>query len=115
MLIHSNPKYTINDIASELGFAHTSVLKIVKDMVKEGYLISTPDKNDGRRKLLSLTKTGIAEHKKNTKLKEAIEIVNKELLENSNLLMAITKVEAKFEEATFYQRINKILVKNKAL
>jgi len=109
MLIQNNPGYTINDIATELGFAHTSVLKIVKDMTKKNYLVSKPDKNDGRRKILSLTKKGIEEHKKNTRLKECIEAANKELLKNSGLLKAISKVEAKFEEASFYERINRIV------
>ena len=105
MLIQNNPGYTINDVATELGFAHTSVLKIVKDITKEGYLISTQDKNDGRRKILSLTKKGIDEHKRNSKLKELIEEVNKDLLEDSGLLEAIALVESKFKKASFYERL----------
>ena len=107
MLIENNPGYTINDVASELGFAHTSVLKIVKDMTKEKYLISTPDKNDRRRKILSLTENAIKIHKKNTKFRMCLEKVNREILEDTGLLEAIEKVEAKFEDASFYERLNK--------
>ena len=74
-------------------------------MTKEGYLDSTPDKNDARRKILSLPRKGIIEHKRNTALKALIESVNRDLLRDSGLLEAITLVEAKFDEASFYDRL----------
>lgn len=106
MLIKQQPGCTINDIAKELGFAHTSVLKIVKDMQAEKYLLIKKDKNDARRKLIFLTKKGIKEHQKYDEMKSWIESINKDILQDTGLMEAMEKVEAKFEEASYYKRLN---------
>ncbi len=111
MLMQEKPDSSVNDIANELGFAHTSVLKIIKDMSAAGYIKSKRDKKDSRRRMLSLTKGGLAQHKNNYFLMKSIEKVNKEVLKDTGLLKALKKVEKKLEESPFDERLKLAMAK----
>lgn len=49
---------SVTAIAAEIGHSHVSVSQIVKEMVKKGYVTEKRDRNDGRKTLISLSKTG---------------------------------------------------------
>src|SRR5262245_60772758 len=46
---------TIAEIASELGFAHTSVLQLVNEMEEEGLLRSMDHERDARKRVVART------------------------------------------------------------
>jgi DNA-binding MarR family transcriptional regulator/GNAT superfamily N-acetyltransferase len=49
---------SITVIANIIGHSHPSVSKIVREMAKEGIVIETSDKDDGRKNIIQLTKKG---------------------------------------------------------
>ncbi len=49
---------SVTEIAAEIGHTHVSVSQILKEMVKKGYVVEKRDRNDGRKTLISLSKTG---------------------------------------------------------
>lgn len=55
-LSHSDNPMTITTISQELGYAHPSVVNIIKEMKKNNLIIEQKDKNDGRKTILSLSK-----------------------------------------------------------
>jgi len=49
---------TITAIADEIGHSHPSVIKIIREMSRQGLVLEKNDKNDGRRNIVSLSKKG---------------------------------------------------------
>ncbi len=49
---------SITAIANEIGHSHPSVCKIVREMSKADLVFEKPDKNDGRKNIISLTAKG---------------------------------------------------------
>jgi len=56
----SQGKFTITEIAQQIGHSHPSVSKIVTEMAKAGLIIEKKDKQDGRKNVVSLSKKGVA-------------------------------------------------------
>lgn len=55
MLLQKNEKVSISYIAEHLGYAHPSVVVIVKKMAEKGYLKTENDKVDKRKQIITLT------------------------------------------------------------
>ena len=51
-------KKSITAIANDIGHSHPSVSKIVREMLNAGIAEEKPDKNDGRKNIISLTHKG---------------------------------------------------------
>lgn len=50
---------SITSIANEIGHSHPSVIKIVREMSKEGLILEQKDKYDGRKNNIILTQKGV--------------------------------------------------------
>ncbi len=57
-LIKAEGQLSITEIANSLGVTHPSVNMTVNELEKKGLVVSAADKNDGRRRLISLTAKG---------------------------------------------------------
>lgn len=106
-LSHSENTMTVSTIAQELGYAHPSVINIIKEMKKDDLIIEQKDKNDGRKTILSLSK----------KAKEMVYIIDEyyidvrkaidKMLENTthNLWLAIEEFENLLDENSIELRV----------
>ncbi|MEO6548637.1 MAG: bifunctional helix-turn-helix transcriptional regulator/GNAT family N-acetyltransferase [Ferruginibacter sp.] len=114
VLSHGEEK-TITGIATEIGHSHPSVSKIVSEMIKSGLITEKKDGADGRRNMVSLTRSGISYAEKiqdqYTDLEHAIDAVNSQathdlwkaieewefLLEQKSLLLRVTEEKKRRE------------------
>lgn len=103
---------SVVELANELGYAHPSVIAIVKELQSEKLVKSSGHKEDGRKRLLSLTPKAIEMVSKMEPLWEKMIKVNNGIINNkNNLLRAIEEVEAQLEKESFYNRMQKLLKK----
>lgn len=94
------------ELATELGYAHPSVIALVKELQAAKLVKSVADKTDGRKRLLSLTP------KANEMLGQMKPVWDKlhnaagKLVDNKhNLLKAIEEVERLLLQQSFYERV----------
>lgn len=57
-VLSTKSESTITEIAAKIGHSHPSVSQIVKEMVKGGIAKEKKDKADGRKNVITLSKTG---------------------------------------------------------
>lgn len=57
-ILSHNKEKPITEIANDIGQSHPSVIKIVREMIKQGYVITKNDKSDGRKNIVSLSSEG---------------------------------------------------------
>jgi DNA-binding MarR family transcriptional regulator len=93
------------ELTGELGYAHPSVIALVKEMEKQKLVRSIPSKTDGRKRMLELTPKAIEWQKKMQPLWDRMRLVAARIYNNgSSLLKAIMDVEAALNECSFYDR-----------
>ena len=104
--LKDKPRLSVTELAAELGLTHPGVIKISNQMAKKGLLKSTRDKDDDRRRLLSLTPKGKSLVKKFRLVWESIAAVAADLLDSTecNLLEALDQIEAELDKSEFYVR-----------
>ena len=54
-LLHQQGAQAVTEAAEQLGVSHPAISKIARNMLNEGWISKTPDPNDERRQLLTLT------------------------------------------------------------
>lgn len=97
---------SVVDLATEVGIAHPSVIQLVKELEAKKMVKSAPDKNDGRKRLLSLTPTAVTLVKKMQPVWKKIEAGAAELVQKETKLMkAIEEAEVELKKENFYQRV----------
>lgn len=108
LLEDDNPQ-TVTEIASKIGHSHVSVVKIVKELSLEGYLIESKDKKDARKTNIKLSKKGKDALKGLEYQHEDVTIAMKKMLEKTehNLWLAIDEFEALLDEESTYPRVVK--------
>ncbi len=60
MLLQEHKELSIAEIAEKLGYAHPTVVVMLKKMTAKEYIIAKTDKTDKRKQLISLTNKSIA-------------------------------------------------------
>ena len=96
---------SVMELTEELGYAHPSVIALVKEMEKQKLIRSAPSKIDRRRRMLELTPKAMEWQKKMQPLWERMRQVAAQIYNNgSSLLEAIINVEAALNECSFYDR-----------
>ncbi|MEL6484872.1 MAG: MarR family transcriptional regulator, partial [Bacteroidota bacterium] len=55
LLLLKDQELPVTAIANSLGFSHAAIIKITQSMKEKGFISSTPDAQDGRKQILSLT------------------------------------------------------------
>lgn len=106
-LSHADNPMTITTIAQELGYAHPSVISIVKEMKKNDLIVEEKDKNDGRKIILTLS----------TKARKMADIVDEQCIDvksaidkmlektTHDLWVAIEEFEKLLDEESIEQRV----------
>jgi N-acetylglutamate synthase-like GNAT family acetyltransferase/DNA-binding MarR family transcriptional regulator len=106
-VLSSGERKTVTAIAEEIGHSHPSVSKIVREMSKNGIVLESSDKTDGRKNVISLSKKGIELSKK---IKYQYEDVNSAIEEiffqtKNDLWKAIEEWEFLLNEKKLYRRV----------
>ncbi len=97
----------LTTVAIDLGLTHPAVNQVAGDLTKKGLLESTRDKEDERRRLLSLTEKG----KKTVQILEPVWVeiaqATKELINESgcDLLSALAKMEQSLNDRPMHDRL----------
>ncbi|MCW5923026.1 MAG: MarR family transcriptional regulator [Saprospiraceae bacterium] len=92
----------ILDLATEIGYAHPSVIALVREMEQKKWIRSLKDKTDSRRRLLSLSPLALDLVAKMEPAWSVIEAALEEICEGATpLLKAISEVEARLEQERF--------------
>ncbi len=103
---------SIVELANELGYAHPSVIMLVKELQNKRLLRSSSHKSDGRKRIITLTPKAKTMVKKMRPLWKKMVKVNDRLTNNKNsLIKAIEEAEAQLEKESFYDRMQKLLKK----
>jgi len=106
-LLEDKEVKTVTQIANEIGHSHVSVVKIVKEMSKAGFLIEQKDEFDKRKTNIRLSELG-KEKVKNLKYQhQDVTVAIEKMLDNTthNLWLAIDEFEKLLDEKSTYPRV----------
>lgn len=114
-LLSQKSPLSVTEIADRLQFTHPAVNQIAGQMERGGLLASTRDRNDDRRRLLSLTKQGKQTVKQLQPLWDVIRGCTAELLNSldGNFLGAVQQIEVSLNEKDMYARVTEQLYPEK--
>jgi DNA-binding MarR family transcriptional regulator/predicted N-acetyltransferase YhbS len=106
-LLDSEGKLAIGEIAKRLGITHPAVNLTVNELEKKGYVSSTADKNDGRKRLIVLNSKGKKLALQLAPIWDEIRAAADDLINDAggNFLSEIEKMESKFATKTVKQRM----------
>jgi DNA-binding MarR family transcriptional regulator/N-acetylglutamate synthase-like GNAT family acetyltransferase len=103
----------ITEIASRIGFAHPSVIAIVKELEKKGLISSAKHRSDERKRMIALTAKGRALAVRMDDIwkdiREGIEQTIKS--HKNNLLFALEETENSFNDISFFDRVQSVTKK----
>ena len=106
-LLHSEGKSSIGEIATKLGITHPAVNLTVNELEKKGLVVSTPDKKDGRKRIVSLSAKGKKLAADLEPLWEEIRSAVDDLISDAggNFLKEIESIETKFALKSVKERM----------
>lgn len=104
-LLKARGSLTVTEIADYIGMAHPSVITIVNKMIVAGYLNSTKDEEDSRKRVLDLSDKALTKLPEYEKIWEKGEKVMAELLAENNTLEVIASLEEKLFTKGFKERM----------
>jgi DNA-binding MarR family transcriptional regulator len=108
---------SVTAIADALGLTHPAVNQIATQMARRGLLTSRKDKDDERRRLLSLTPKGRQTVKKLQPLWSVVDECTRQLIKvtGHDLLADIAAVEKALDSRDMYDRTMRSLRKQQSL
>jgi DNA-binding MarR family transcriptional regulator len=114
-VLYKKQPVSVVELATELSYAHPSIIQLIKELENEKLVRSTLDKTDGRKRLLSLTAKGQELAKRISRFSSDFEKVLNELLKNEHhLLHALEAVEQKLNQESFAKRVKKAIAKKES-
>jgi DNA-binding MarR family transcriptional regulator/predicted GNAT family acetyltransferase len=107
-LLSRKSPMAVTEVAEAVGLTHPAVNQTATQMSRHGLLLSRKDKNDERRRLLSLSKKGQQTVATLAPLWKIIQECTDELLVESGIdfLDAIVKIEKQLEKKNVYERVS---------
>lgn len=109
-ILHKKKSISVVELASELSYAHPTIIDILKELENEKLVKSVTDRIDNRRRLLSLTAKGDRIVQQILPLTRIFKQAADELIDNTHhLLKAVEEVEEKLMQETFFQKVGKIV------
>jgi DNA-binding MarR family transcriptional regulator len=100
---------SVIELADELGYAHPSVISLVKEMEDKKLVKSVASKTDGRKRMLSLTPRAVVMKNEMQPLWDDMRKVVKRIIDTKHsLLKAIEETETLLKKRSFYERYKKI-------
>lgn len=99
----------ILDLANEIGYAHPSVIALVREMEQKKWIRSVKDKSDSRRRLLSLSPLALELVAQMEPVWAVIKAALEEICEGETpLLRAIEEVERRLAQESFSDTARRI-------
>lgn len=107
--LHFRSSLSVVELAAEIGYSHPATISLLKELEKEKIIRSKKDKQDERKRLVSLTEKG----KKLLEQMQPVWGVMIAALEDltagpGNIMNAIAEIEDKLEELSFFERAKSI-------
>lgn len=116
MILQKKERVSISYIAEHLGYAHPSVVVIVKKMAKRGYLNSEQDILDKRKQIISLTVKGKELIPQLQILWDSCEkAIFKMLQEDLGIITYLDKIDSELQETSFHNRFKQEYLKSKTI
>lgn len=106
-LLKDNPSLTVTEIASHIGISQPAVTQILNSMIKKNLVKIVKDKNDTRKKIITISKKGEAMLPQLLPLWKDFELGVGEIFTKSgvNILEILDKVEDEMNEKSIFERV----------
>ncbi len=114
LLLHDGSQ-SIMDLAEKLGYAHPSIIQLVKEMEVKGWILSSRDKSDKRKRVLSLSNKAKQMAPQMTRVWDDIAKALYDLLAayDTNFLTKIEQIENALHDEPLAQRVAAVTSKRK--
>lgn len=98
---------SITEIADSLQLSHPAIIQLVQELTQKKLVKATADKNDGRKRMVSLTLTGKKTLQQIEPVLTSIREENKKWMEeaSADILKVLTELEQALDEQNMYQRV----------
>lgn len=97
----------VTEIAAALRISHVSVSQATTSLERAGYIVSTPDSHDGRRRLLGLSTAGQTLVEKLRPLWSTLDAVAEQLnSETGNVVGMLDKLDDALASRSLAERVN---------
>jgi DNA-binding MarR family transcriptional regulator len=108
-----NTEVGIMEIAENLKISHPAVIQLAKELEKSGLIVSKKSKLDARKRLLKLSKKGLAILPELQKIWSEIKQVNTGIIEaqENNLLNALSELERNWSLEYFMAEFKKLQIR----
>ena len=100
----------VTEMAQELGVSHAAVSQVVRELLNKKLITGVKDRQDGRKRLLSLSQKGADLLPKIGEIWDDIALAFHEMIigHQSNIIDSLREIEQSFAEAPLDQRVSKI-------
>jgi DNA-binding MarR family transcriptional regulator len=98
---------SIVEISAMLKLSHPAIVQQVDQLLKKGLIVAKPDKQDARKRLISLSPLGATQIKKIEPLLDVIKEENRKWLDEANedLLKLLEELETLLDKKSMYDRV----------
>jgi len=105
-LLHEKKSVSVVEASEFLGLTQPCISQFSKELIKKGLVKASPDKNDLRRKILSLTANGKRKYKNMEPVRKAVRKAAISLCEEveQDFYQAIIQFETALSKKSLYQR-----------
>jgi DNA-binding MarR family transcriptional regulator/N-acetylglutamate synthase-like GNAT family acetyltransferase len=109
ILLRDKSEMSVTEIANELGQSHVAIVQLSTILEKKGLISTKKDRNDNRRRLLSLSAKGKETVEKLSPVWDHILDATRSLLEENSpiFLEQLSKLEQALKEESLFERIQK--------
>lgn len=105
LLLRDKQKLSIAQIAEMLGYAHPTMVIMIKKMNEKGFVSSQTDSNDKRRQIIQLTKKSKEMLPQLEKLLASCDQAILQILDNDlKILECLEGIEVQLKRNSFYHR-----------
>lgn len=110
-MLKQNRSMVITELAKELRQTHAAIVQLTTLLEKKGLLASSKDKNDERRRQVSLTPKGIRLFEEVEPVLNAIKRANEDLLQLAapDFLNSLSLLERALDQKSMYERVSENL------
>lgn len=112
-LLQKEKLMAITEIADSLQLSHPAIVQFVQELTQKKLIKTVVDKNDGRKRMVSLTLNGKKTMERIAPILTSIKAENKRWIEgaSANILCILTELEQALDEQSMYQRIKLDILK----
>ncbi len=109
--LYHNQTMSVVELSTLLRLTHPAIIQFAEQMQERKLLTQIRDKNDARKKMITLTEKGRKTFEKIEPVLHEIELANRDFLRESgtDLLGTIERMERLLDEKSMYRRVNERL------